>query len=407
MTGQAVNNGILHLDLDAFYASVEQRDQPQLRGRPVVVGGSVNRGVVCACSYEARHYGIRSAMPMARALQLCPHAVLRTPRMKLYRQVSREVFRVFGRYTDRIEPLSLDEAFLDVRGSLRLFGEAVDIAAKIRKEVRDELQLTVSAGVARNKFLAKLASAHGKPDGLYVVPEPPDAFLLSLPLSRLWGVGPVTCRHLQEHGLTSVADLRRLGEAELVQIVGAAGKSLYHLIRGEDSRPVEVRAGCQSIGHEETFDRDLRNPQALHRVLLGLAEKVAARLRAGGMAAASVQLKVRYGDFSTVTRIRRVPEPLDSALEILQVAESLLQRTEAAGRPVRLLGISLSHLQDALKGQGDLFGQERKARQSALDGALDSLRQRFGERGVQRATLMADPKGRSGTKAGGDDGDGP
>ncbi len=399
-----MKNGILHLDLDAFYASVEQRDQPQLRGHPVVVGGSAHRGVVCACSYEARHYGIHSAMPMARALQLCPHAVLRRPRMERYRQLSGEVFAVFGRYTDRIEPLSLDEAFLDVSGCERLFGEAVDIAAKIRKEVRDELGLTVSAGVAKNKFLAKLASAHGKPDGLFVVADPPDDFLLSLPLERLWGLGPATCRRLQEYGLTSVADLRRLGEAQLVRIVGSTGKSLYRLIRGEDSRPVLARVGRQSIGHEDTFDRDLEHPNDLHRALLGLAERVASRLRSGGLAGASVQLKVRYGDFSTVTRSQQVPAPLDSALAILQVAEDLLQRTEAARRPVRLLGISLSHLQDARKGQGELFAPERNDRLSALDGALDSLRKRFGERGVRRATLMSGPH--SGPKAGGDDGDG-
>ncbi len=397
---------IIHLDLDAFYASVEQHDEPQLRGRPVLVGGRSGRGVVCACSYEARRYGIHSAMPMAKALRLCPAAAVRPVRMERYRQFSRRVFAIFARFTDRIEPLSLDEAFLDVSGCERLFGKPAEIAAQIKAAVRQETGLTISAGVAANKFLAKLASDHEKPDGLYVVPHPPDNFLLPLPLKRLWGVGPVTCQRLEKLGLRTVADLRQLSEARLAQLFDSAGRQLYRLARGEDQRPVVVASARHSIGHEDTFDHDLQNPLELHRSLLDLAERVATRLRGKGLAGSVVQLKVRYADFSTVTRRRTVDPPLDSAMTILQVAEELLLRTDAGQRPVRLLGISLSQLQEGHEVQGELFGVEKRDRLSALDGAVDQLRQRYGAKGVQRASLMTGARFESAPKTGGDGRDG-
>jgi len=397
---------IIHLDLDAFYASVEQHDEPQLRGLPVLVGGRSGRGVVCACSYEARRYGIHSAMPMAKALRLCPAAVVRPVRMDRYRDFSRRVFAIFARFTDRIEPLSLDEAFLDVCGCERLFGTPAQIAAQIRTAVRQETGLTISAGVARNKFLAKLASDHEKPDGLYVVPDPPDSFLLPLPLKRLWGVGPVTCQRLEKLGLHTVADLRQLSEARLEQLFDSAGRQLYRLSRGEDSRPVVVASAPHSIGHEDTFEHDLQNPMEVHRSLLDLAERVASRLRGKGLVGSVVQLKVRYSDFSTVTRRRTVDPPLDSALAILQVAEELLLRTDAGQRPVRLLGISLSQLGEGHEVQGELFGGEQRDRLSALDGAVDQLRQRYGVKGVQRASLMTGDRDESAAKTGGDGRDG-
>jgi DNA polymerase IV len=396
---------IIHLDLDAFYASVEQHDEPQLRGLPVLVGGRSGRGVVCACSYEARRYGIHSAMPMAKALRLCPAAVVRPVRMDRYRDFSRRVFAIFARFTDRIEPLSLDEAFLDVSGCERLFGTPAQIAAQIRTAVRQETGLTISAGVARNKFLAKLASDHEKPDGLYVVPDPPESFLLPLPLKRLWGVGPVTCLRLEKLGLRTVADLRQLSEARLEQLFASAGRQLYRLARGEDSRPVVVGSAAHSIGHEDTFDHDQQDPLELHRSLLDLAERVATRLRSKSLLGSVVQLKVRYEDFSTVTRRRTVEPPLDSALAILQVAEDLLLRTDAGQRPVRLLGISLSQLQEGHEVQGELFGVEQRNRLSALDGAVDQLRLRYGAKGVQRASLMPGFRDESAPKTGGDGGD--
>lgn len=396
---------ILHLDLDAFYASVEQNDEPSLQGRPVLVGGRSGRGVVCACSYEARDYGIHSAMPMARALRLCPEAVVRPVRMARYRQLSQQVFAIFSRYTDRIEPLSVDEAFLDVGGCERLFGPAEEIATQIRSAVIAETGLTISAGVAKNKFLAKLASAHGKPDGLCVVPEPPDSFLLPLPLKRLWGVGPVTCQRLEKFGLRTVADLRQLDEARLERLFGNLGRQLYDLARGEDDRSVQTTSSRHSIGHEDTFDHDLDDSQALHRSLLDLAERVATRLRARELAGRMVQLKVRFADFSTVTRCQTVNPPLDSALEILAVAKKLLRRTDAEQYPVRLLGISLSQLQAKHEGQGELFGSEQRQKTAALDGVVDLLRQRFGARGLQRASLMEEKTPGSGAEPGSDSGD--
>lgn len=399
----AMKRSIIHLDLDAFYASVEQHDEPYLRGRPVLVGGRSGRGVVCACSYEARKYGIHSAMPMSKALRLCPSAEVRPVRMERYRQFSRQVFAIFTRFTDRIETLSLDEAFLDVSGCERLFGTAAEIAAQIKAAVRDETGLTISAGVATNKFLAKLASDHMKPDGLYVVPEPPDSFLLPLPLKRMWGVGPVTCQRLERLGLRTVADLRQLSEARLSQLFDSSGRQLYHLARGEDLRPVVVTSSPHSIGHEDTFDHDLLDPLELHRALLDLAERVATRLRGKGLVGSVVQLKVRYADFSTVTRRRTVEPPLDSSMAILQVIEELLLRTNAGQQPVRLLGISLSQLQEGQGVQGELFGEEQRNRLSALDGAVDQLRQRYGVKGVQRASLMVGARTESAAKTGGDD----
>ncbi len=401
-----MNRSIIHLDLDAFYASVEQYDDPQLRRLPVLVGGNSGRGVVCACSYEARRYGIHSAMPMVKALRLCPTAVVRPVRMERYRQFSDNVFAIFARFTDRIETLSLDEAFLDVTGCERLFGSPVQIAVQIRTAVRQETGLTISAGVARNKFLAKLASDHKKPDGLYVVPHPPDSFLLPLPLRRLSGVGPVTCQRLEMLGFHTVADLRQLSAARLEQLFDSAGRQLYRLSRGEDSRPVVVARAAHSIGHEDTFEHDLRNPMEVHRSLLDLAERVASRLRGKGLVGSVVQLKVRYADFSTVTRRRTVDPGLDSAMAILQVAEELLLRTEAGQRPVRLLGISLSQLSEGHEVQGELFGGEQRERLSALDGAVDQLRQRYGVKGVQRASLMTGDRDGSAAKTGGDGRDG-
>lgn len=397
-----MSHSILHLDLDAFYASVEQLDEPELRGRPVLVGGRSGRGVVCACSYEARRYGIHSAMPMARALRLCPAAVVRSVRMERYRQLSRQVFAILARFTDRIEPLSLDEAFLDVSGCERLFGAPEKIAAQIKAAVRQETGLTISAGVAGNKFLAKLASDQDKPDGLFVVPQPPDSFLLPLPLKRLWGIGPVSLGRLQQLGLRTVGDLRQLSEKRLTQLFGSGGQQLYRLARGEDARPVMVAGAPHSIGHEDTFDSDRQHPADLHRALLDLAERVASRLRAKGLVGGVVQLKVRYSDFSTVTRSRTVEPGLDSATAIFPVAKELLIRTEAGLRPVRLLGISLGRLQERCSVQGELFGAEERNRQAALDGAVDCLRQRYGAKGVQRASLMTEEGLDSAAKPGGD-----
>jgi DNA polymerase-4 len=384
----AEQRNIIHLDLDAFYASVEQQDFPELRGRPVVVGGSVERGVVCACSYEARGFGVRSAMAMARALRLCPKAVVRPVRMARYQEVSREVFAIFARYTDRIEPLSVDEAFLDVSGCEKLFGPAPRIAEVIRQAVREETGLTISAGVARNMFLAKLGSEHGKPDGMFVVPDPPESFLLPLPLGRLWGVGPVMLGRLENLGLRTVGDLRRLSRERLTKLFGATGEHLFHLAQGVDHRQVETSAEAKSIGHEDTFDRDLWDREEMRRALLDLAERVALRLRRHGLTGSTLILKVKYADFTTVTRSRTLTAGLDHAMDIHRVAVELLDRTAAGQQAVRLLGISLGRLEDSAGEQGSLFGAEARRRQVALDQAVDQVRRRFGAAGVRRGSLL-------------------
>lgn len=385
---------IIHLDMDAFYASVEQRDRPELRGKPVIVGGTRERGVVSACSYEARAFGVRSAMSMARALALCPQAIVLPVRMRLYGEASEQVFDIFARYTDRIEPLSIDEAFLDVTGCERLFGSAREIAERIRAEVRKETALAVSAGVAPNKFLAKLASEAAKPDGLKEIhPAEIDPFLLPLPVSRLWGVGRVTAERLENLGIRTVADLRGVERGRLARILGSAGDHLYQLARGLDDRPVDGAEEVKSIGHEETFERDLYDPEAIRIELLDLSERVARRLRRHRVSGRTLTVKVRYGDFSTVTRSATFSEGLDHGIAIFREAAALVARTEAGTRAVRLLGISLSHLQSGGAGQQQLFGVEDRERKSSLDRAVDLLGERFGGGAVCRGDLLERRRG--------------
>lgn len=385
---------ILHLDLDAFYASVEQLDDTALRGRPVIVGGISDRGVVCACSYEARRFGVRAAMGMLRARQLCPAAIVRPVRMGRYRELSAQVFAIYGRYTDRIEPLSIDEAFLDVTGCERLFGPPVAIAAAIRAAVRQETGLTVSAGVAGNKFLAKLASEQGKPDGLVeLLPREVEGFLATLPVASLWGVGRVTAERLQQLGLRRVGDLRQAGEERLVKLLGAQGAQLYRLSLGQDERPVAAAGRPKSLGHEETFAEDRWDRAGLEVELLAMAERVASRLRQLGLEAGCVTVKVKYGDFTQVNRSAAVAAAVSSLEGIYPLAKILLGRTEAGRRSVRLLGLSLSQLHPAGAGQGELFGQRQRLRQQALDQALDLVRKRFGRAGIVRATLLPQPSG--------------
>lgn len=388
MSKNFTDKTILHLDMDAFYASVEQRDRSDLRGRPVIVGGNRMRGVVCACSYEARVFGVHSAMPISRALQKCPQAIVVPVRMSHYQQVSAQVFTIFERYTDLIEGISVDEAFLDVTGSQRLFGSGRDIAIKIRRDVREELELAISAGIAHNKFLAKLASEQAKPDGLFQVPERIDDFLLPLPLKRLWGVGPVTHRELESLGLQTVADLRKMELTFLESRFGQAGVQLFKLARGEDARQVNPERELKSIGHEDTFENDLWQCDAMQEVLLELAERVATRLRRHGVMGTTITLKVKYADFSTVTRSRTVPDGIAHANDMFDLAKELLKKTEAGRKPVRLLGISLSNLITTGSGQGMLFDGERRQRLKELDQAVDRLRERYGQNGISRATLL-------------------
>lgn len=340
---------IVHLDMDAFYAAVEQRDRPELRGRPVVVGGPPqSRGVVCTASYEARKFGVRSAMPCSQAARLCPQAVFVAPRFEAYKEVSGQLHRIFSDYTDSIEPLSLDEAYLDVTENKRSWEHATPIAREIRERIRSQLHLTGSAGVSYCKFLAKVASDMKKPDGLTVIrPEQARAVIDGLSVGQFFGVGPVTERKLREAGIATGADLHAFGEERLANLLGRMGGFLWRLSDGRDDREVESQRERKSVGAEDTFARDQMELGVLRDFLGGLAQKVMERLDRAGLRGRTVTLKVKFGDFHQVTRSRTLPEPVHEVEFLAEVARELLSDTQAGQTPVRLLGIQVS-----------LFGQE-------------------------------------------------
>jgi DNA polymerase-4 len=337
---------ILHIDMDAFYASVEQRDRPELRGQPVAVGGDPKgRGVVCAASYEARTFGVRSAMPMARAVRLCPSLVIVRPDFARYRSVSNQVFDIFHRVTPLVEPLSLDEAYLDVTENLWGESLAMDVARRVKAAIRDEVHLTASAGVAPNKFLAKIASGWRKPNGLTVIaPERVEWFLQQLPVDALWGVGPVTARKLRELGIGRLMDVRTADEAELRRAVGSQCDWLRELAWGRDSRAVEPDRPRKSVGSENTFAEDLDDLDRIREEITELAGHCARWLARHATFGRTVTLKVRYADFTTVTRSATDAGPVNDEASIAGRAVALLDRTEAGARPVRLLGVSVHNL---------------------------------------------------------------
>jgi len=387
-----LQRALLHLDLDAFYASVEQLDDPSLCGKPVIVGGTSKRGVVCAASYEARRFGVRSAMPTAEAHRLCPGGVFLPPRFDRYAELSRKVFAIYRRYTPLVEPLSLDEAFLDVTASRSLHGEARDIARTVKKLVREETGLTVSAGIADCKMAAKIASDLGKPDGLVEVQGQTAEFLAPLPVSRLWGVGKVTEAVLAKLGIATIGDLARYPEAILVDRFGTSGSRMRALARGDDPRPVVPDEEAKSIGAEDTFERDLDGEAALLPQLLDQSERVARRLREAGRLGRTVTLKLKYADFTQVTRSTTLEVPTDDAGAIYRAAREDLGRADLS-RPVRLTGVSVSGLGER-PAQLALFGPEggaagpSDARRQALNAALDAIAGRFGEGAVKPATLV-------------------
>jgi len=382
---------ILHVDMDASYASVEQRDRPELVGRAVIVGGDADRrGVVAAASYEARKFGVHSAMPSATARRLCPQAVFLPPRIDHYAAISRQIRAIFERYTPLVEPLSLDEAFLDVTGSEQLFGPAAEIGRRIKREIRDELRLVASVGVAANKFLAKLASDLEKPDGFVVVdPHGVQVFLDPLPVSRLWGVGKVSNRALEKLGVHTIGQLRRLPVEVLASKFGSMGEHLGRLARGVDDRPVVPDHQAKSISHETTFAVDVADREVLRAWLLELVEQVARRLRRHQLRARTVELKVRFADFRTITRSQTLPVATNVTAELWEAATTVLDGRLPKGlAPVRLLGFGASGLDASPQVQRQLFDQPDHARQAQLDAATDAIHDRFGLDAIGRAGKM-------------------
>jgi DNA polymerase IV len=377
---------ILHADLDSFYASVEQRDDPSLRGRPVIVGA----GVVLAASYEAKAFGVRTPMPLGRARRLCPDAIVVPPRMAAYSEASKAAYRVFDDISPFVEGLSIDEAFLDVRGMRRIAGEPVEIAERLRRAVRERVGLPITVGVARTKFLAKVASAVAKPDGLLLVPPDRELeFLHQLPVESLWGVGAVTAEKLRSRGIRTVGQLARVPEEALEAMLGRAqGRHLHALAHNRDPRPVNPRRRRRSIGSQRALGRSPKSPDEIDTVAIGLVERVTRRMRAAGRVGRTIVLRLRFDDFSRATRSHTLPRPTAHTGTILETTRELL----AAAMPtieregLTLVGISVANLDDdgALQLVLPLEGHDG----IALDEALDEIRERFGPNAVIRAVLL-------------------
>ena len=386
MTGA---RNILHVDMDAFYASVEQRDDPSLRGKPLVVGGGSNRGVVAAASYESRQFGIRSAMPMREAMRRCPQLISVRPRMAHYQAVSKKVFEIFRSFTPLVEGLSLDEAFLDVSDSLAIFGTDIKIAASIKQKILQETELTASVGVAPNKLVAKIASDLDKPDGLVVVTEEKLRSILDpLPAQVIPGIGRETLARLTRQRIVTICDLRHAPDRILIPIFGRFAGRTRERASGIDHRPVVACRGDKSISAEETFDQDLTRIEDMQRELLRLTEKTTQRLRAKHLTAGTLQVKIRQSDFTTFTRQRTLRPPSDSVGTLYEVARELLADWlgEHPDSQVRLLGVGGSALGKA--DQLDLFPAQADTGASSVDQAVDDIRKRFGDLSVSRARSL-------------------
>ncbi len=382
---------IIHIDMDAFFASVEELDRPELRGKPIIVGGAAEaRGVVAAANYVARQLGVHSAMPMAHALRLCPQAIRMPVRMSRYIEISQQIRAIFSRYTPIIEPLSLDEAFLDVHGSERLYGTAEQIARRIKQEIKTELGLTASVGLAANKFVAKIASDFDKPDGFVMIPaEETQFFLDPLPVSRLWGVGKATKKIFDHLGVQTIAQVRLLPEAVMRDHFGQSGLQLWQLAQGRDNRRVIPEHQAKSISHETTFARDICEPQALRACLMELTEQVAGRLRHAGLLGRTVQLKLRFADFKSITRSVTLDKPSHTTEVLWQAASKLFEQCTLS-QAVRLLGMGMSNLQhetEQAPEQTELFATiaTTDPRQAELDKLADKINNRFGKSTLHRA----------------------
>ena len=380
---------IMHVDMDAFFVSVELRTRPQLRGKPVIVGYPADRSVVLSASYEARAFGVKSAMPMAIAARMCPEAVIIEPRHKLYYEVSARIMGIFESITDLVEPLSVDEAFLDVGGAVRRLGPPREIGELIRRRVASELGITASVGIAASKFVAKIASTRCKPDGLLVIgPEETVPYLHSLPVGALWGVGTKTAEILARMGIRTVADVAATPLPTLKKVLGTTGEHVHRLSWGIDPRPVTPVRLEKSIGAEETFAVDTGDDAILHRELLRLSHRTAERLRSSGMVARTVALKVRFADFSTITRSRTVQTPVDTAQLIYEVALQLLDALGDRTMTVRLVGIRAEQLEDAARTSLQLSFDRRDDNWRAAEQALDRVSRKFGNKSVLPARLL-------------------
>jgi|HubBroStandDraft_6_1064221.scaffolds.fasta_scaffold54311_3 DNA polymerase IV len=381
---------ILHVDMDAFYASVEQRDRPELRGKPVIVGGLNGRGVVCAASYEARPFGVHSAMPISKARRLCPQAVYLPVRMSHYVEISRQIREVMLAFTPLVEPLSLDEAFLDIHGCEDLFGSAPVIASKLKSRIKSETGLTASVGVAPNKFLAKLASDHGKPDGLVVVePDRVAEFLHPLPVGRIWGVGAKAEKRMHALGIDTIGQVARLPEQILIDHFGEMGGHVWRLASGEDGRLVVPDRDAKSISSETTFAEDIADRETLKMWLLDLTDHLASRLRQVEIKARTVELKIRSSDFQTRHRAQALPEATNLTDVLWQTAQEIFERGVTADLfPVRLLGVGATRLTRNAAVQRNLFDAGERERQQSLDQTIDAIRGQFGADAVRRGSLV-------------------
>lgn len=379
---------MLHVDMDSFFVSVELLDRPDLVGHPVAAAHDTVRSVVSSASYEARRFGVRSAMPVARAKQLCPQLILLPPTFEKYRRASREVMRIFEEFTPLVEPLSIDEAFLDVAGSIRLFGAPAEIARQLRERIRSETGLPASVGLAGTKFIAKLASQRAKPEGVLEIPPARTLeFLQPLPIDAMWGVGQATARALRSRAIHTVGDLAREPLDSLRRIVGDANaQRLHDLANGRDARSVNTTRIEKSIGHEETFAFDEPNPTVLRRELLRLSTRTGERLRAAGIEARTIAIKVRWSNFETLSRSRTLPEATNATQRIYQTAGELFDGLGAAGRPVRLIGVRAEQLQPEGSDIAALWSDDEGWR--AVDQAVDDVKSRFGSAGVKSASLL-------------------
>ena len=383
---------ILHVDMDAFYASVAELDHPEYKGKALVVGAGT-RGVVLSANYEARKFGIRAAMPVGRAKRMAPHAIFIAPEHHRYSEISERVMAIFHSYTPLVEPISLDEAFLDVTGSQKLFGTGREIAAKIREQVEKEEGITCSVGLAQSKFIAKLASQHCKPNGmLEIKPDRILEFLHPLPVRAIWGVGPKTAESLERLGLHTVSDIAHTPRATLIRALGdATGASLYELAWGRDYRDVIPDEPEKSIGNEETFSEDLDNPEEILREFLRMTEKATARLRERSLFAKTISIKIKFADFSSLTRSKTVPIAIDNTHDTYEVVKALYLALRNEGARIRLVGVSLSHLQEGAPVQLELGARERGWREA--DTAIDRAQARFGRGSVRPGRLISPESG--------------